>query len=105
METARILKPDDVDRMLGQIEQAVHDRFDKLEKLVVENVVEKPLTRQEAAQHCKCSATTLSALITSGDIPSEYVHKFGGQPRFFASELNEAIRKSKRLKRLQQRES
>jgi excisionase family DNA binding protein len=80
-----------------------HDDFDKLIDMVVDKVadkvskmktVEPTLTKGQAAKYLQVSRQTLEKRFREGDLPASLIHKNGGTPYFFASELEAYLKKS-----------
>lgn len=84
------ITPEGLDRIASNIRQQVADGFTELKAFVIE----KPMTRKEAADYLGIGLTALDNRIKRGDIPGKYVHKNGGTPYFLPSELHELIKKS-----------
>ena len=64
----------------------------KREIVEVFQMQEKPVTIEKAAEHLTVSIQHLRRMISSGQLPKKYVHRFGGSYRFYISELNEYIK-------------
>lgn len=58
------------------------------------HMIEKPLTTKEAADFMRIKRSAFVGRIKSGAIPAQCVHKNGGTPYFFASELQQLIKKA-----------
>jgi hypothetical protein len=86
-ETLHLIPQSDFERLLTSLRQEVRD-------LALVKKEEKPLTKKEAADHLRIGRTALDNRINNGSIPSKYVHKNGGTVYFYASELNELLKKS-----------
>lgn len=56
--------------------------------------IEKPLTKQEAADYMSISLSSLDERLRNGYLPLSLKHTIHGTPYFFASELENFIRKS-----------
>lgn len=56
--------------------------------------IEKPLTKQEAADYLRVHVTTFEARIRNRKLPLSLRHINGGTTYFFASELEAFIKKS-----------
>ena len=56
--------------------------------------IEKPMNSVEAARYLGINPKTLSRKFCNGDLPSSLRHVVGGSVLFFASELEEYIKKS-----------
>lgn len=89
-ETLRLMTDSALDRMITSLREQVRDEFVTLKS----HMVEKPLTKKEAATYLGVTYKTIESRVTSGAIPSEFVHKNGGTVYFFASELNQLLKKS-----------
>ena len=88
MQNAVVLSPPDFDRLISEMKMTFMDEL----KRAKAEVVERPLTRIEAAQHLSIKPGTLDKRIKTGIIPVQYVHYNGGTPYFFASELNKLLK-------------
>ncbi len=84
------LTPNQLDRIATGLRQQIADGVASLKS----HLVEKPLTRREAAEYLGIKLTALDNRIKRGDIPRKLVHKNGGTPYFFASELEQLLKKS-----------
>jgi len=84
------ITPNELDRIATNLRQQVQDGFVMLKT----HMIEKPLTKKEAAIYLNVTYKTIESRITTGAIPSKYVHKNGGTIYFFASELEQLLKKS-----------
>lgn len=82
--------PNELDRIVTGLRQEVADGFTKLKS----HIVEKPLTRIEAAEYLRIGLTAFNNRIRSGAIPKKYLHKNGGTTYFYASELQQLLKTS-----------
>lgn len=89
-QTLIAISPEYLDRLVLNIRQQVADGFVSLKS----HMVEKPLTRREAADFLKIKLSAFQNRINRGDIPAKLIHKNGGTPYFFASELEQFLKKS-----------
>jgi hypothetical protein len=89
-ETLIALTPNEFERLATGIRQQVADGLNELKGFVIE----KPLTRKEAASHLRIAMTAFNNRLRSGAIPSKYVHKNGGTLYFYASELNAMVKET-----------
>lgn len=89
-DTLTLMSPNELERLAAGLRQEVADGF----LLLKTHMTEKPLTVKEAAEYLRIGTSALYNRINSGAIPSQYVHKNGGTVYFFASELNQLLKKS-----------
>lgn len=89
-QTLIALTLNDLDRIAIGIRQQVADGF----KDITSHVVEKPLTVKQAADYLGIKQSAFYNRINRGEIPARLVHRNGGTPYFFASELCELIKTS-----------
>lgn len=89
-ETFQLIPQSDFERLSAGIRQQIADGLAELKGIVIE----KPLNKKEAASYLGIGLTALDNRIKRGSIPKKLVHKNGGTPYFFASELNELLKKS-----------
>ena len=89
-ETLHLMNQSGLDRLVTSIREQVRDEFTTLRS----HMIEKPLNRTEAAAYLGIKLTALDNRIKRGDIPMSLVHKNGGTPYFFASELEKLLKKS-----------
>lgn len=83
--TAQILIAQ-MESLLAQLKTAAeHQSFVKLP-------TEKPLTKQEAADHLRIEYKTLERKLSKGKLPAKLIHRVDGTMLFYASELNEFIK-------------
>lgn len=79
------------------LERLITSLRDEMRNSVIElktHMTEETLTRKEAARYLKIGIKALDKRIQSGQIPKRLVHKNGGTPYFFASELHDLIKQS-----------
>lgn len=86
--TAHILMPSEVDPMAEKIAAIVIKKLTELSR------VEEPLTKDGAAKYLHIALSTLNKRIANGDIPAKYIHRNGGTPYFFPSELETLLKKN-----------
>ena len=89
-KTIQLLPADEIAYMTMQLRQEMRDGFVMLKT----HMIEKPLTRKGAAEYLGIGVKALDNRIQRGVIPSRLIHKNGGTPYFFASELAELLKKS-----------
>lgn len=89
MGTAVVLMPNEVDQFADRVANMVLKRVTELNK------VEEPLTKVGAAKYLKVALSTFNKRLSNGDIPSKYIHRNGGTPYFFASELETLLKSNK----------
>jgi hypothetical protein len=85
-----LMAPDELERLATGLRQQIADGVASLKS----HLIERPLTRREAADYLGIGLTALDNRIKRGDIPRKLVHKNGGTPYFFASELEQLLKKS-----------
>lgn len=89
LEHAVIMRPSDFDQLLSvMIDKAV-------ERIVKVRTAEPPLDKQGAAKYLKITTSTLDRRIREKDLPVTLIHRNGGGVYFFASELEQHLKKSK----------
>lgn len=88
MSIGHIIMPNEVDPLAEKIAAIV------LRKIDERRVIEEPLTKQGAANYFKITVRALNERIAKGKIPSKYIHRNGGTPYFFASELETLLKKN-----------
>jgi hypothetical protein len=92
MNTERQLNPSDLtDEQIDRIAFAV---IGKLEKYTT-NGIEKPLTRQKAAEHIGLGVDMVDKMKRDG-VLQPYYFPGSNVPFYYASEINEALRGRKR---------
>lgn len=77
------------------LERLIINLRDEMRSNVLElktHMIEKPLTTKEAADFMRIKRSAFDNRIKSGAIPAHLVHKNGGTPYFFASELQQLIK-------------
>jgi len=84
------LSRNEVERIVDNLNQRVLDGF----VMIGSHMIEKPLTRQGAADYFGINIKTLDRRLKTGVLPARLVHKNGGTPYFFASELEQLLKKS-----------
>ncbi|MBX4188245.1 MAG: helix-turn-helix domain-containing protein [Candidatus Doudnabacteria bacterium] len=89
-QTLIAITPEYMERMVTNLRQEIADGFVHLKT----HMVEKPIDRTGAAEYLTISLSTLDDRISKGTIPANLVHKNGGTPYFFASELEQLLKKS-----------
>lgn len=89
-QTLIAITPEYLDRLATNIRQQVSDGFVMLKS----HMIEKPLTKKEAASYLFINPKTLESRIRSGAIPAKMVHRNGGTMYFFPSELEQLLKKS-----------
>jgi hypothetical protein len=82
-----VMSDDQLDKL---IQKAIQEGFEKGQK----RTIEKPLTKQEAANYLRISLSTLDERFRSQALPTSLRHYNGGTIYFFASELEAFIKKS-----------
>ena len=81
------ISENDLEKLIIKAEEKAYERGQK-------KPFEKPLTREEAAAFLRIEPATLDRRIKSGVLPATLRHYNGGTIYFFASELENFIRKS-----------
>jgi hypothetical protein len=89
METAVILHPHDLTKFANDVAMLV------LKEVAKMKAVEEPLTKEGAAKYLHVSVPTLERRLRENDLPPSLIHRNGGTPYFFASELEQHLKKSK----------
>lgn len=88
MSQAVILTPDELRDFKNEVIRAISEKFGEMKGTVIES----PMTMVEAAKFCKCHRTTFWKYVKEGVVKP---HKLGKTPLFYATELNEAIKRRK----------
>lgn len=88
MQQAVIINPSDLDRFISEMRVTFVEELTKAKS----QVIEKPLTRGEAAAYLSISTSALDRRVKNGSIPTSLVHYNGGTTYFFASELNRFLK-------------
>lgn len=88
MRPGNFIEDKDLDRFAEKVANIV------LKKVAELKVVEEPLTKEGAAKYLHIALSTLNKRLANGDIPAKYIHRNGGTPYFFASELELLLKKS-----------
>lgn len=85
---AIIFQPEDWDKFKRELSGFVAIEMDKAKR------IERPLTKDAAAEYLSISVRTFDQRIADGKIPTKLIHRNGGTPYFFASELEAFLKKS-----------
>jgi hypothetical protein len=88
MSVAHVIMPSEVDPLAEKIAAMV------IKKVIELKSIEDPLTKEGAAKYLHIALSTLNKRLANGDIPSKYIHRNGGTPYFFASELETLLKKN-----------
>lgn len=88
MNPGYFIEDKDLDRFAEKVANIV------LKKVAELKAVEEPLTKEGAAKYLHIALSTLNKRLANGDIPAKYIHRNGGTPYFFASELELLLKKS-----------
>lgn len=91
MDQLIALNPDEFSRFTERMEVVMIKEIGKIAGVMVE----APMKRKEAARFCKCSLRTFDRLLSQGIVKP---NRLGKTPMFFATELVEAIKKTKKGK-------
>jgi hypothetical protein len=89
MEHAIVIQPGDMDKFISQIV----DRA--IEKIVKIKTAEPTRTKAQAAKYLQISVQTLEKRFRDNELPASLIHRNGGTPYFFESELEQYLKKSK----------
>lgn len=85
-----LITPEYLDRLMTGLRDEMRTSVMELKT----HMTEETLTRKEAARYLKIGIKALDKRIQSGQIPKRLVHKNGGTPYFFASELEQFLKES-----------
>lgn len=85
-----VLDPSDLDTI---IKKMVEEFRAEVAKIKAANI-EKPMTREQAAKFFSCSVDALDKKFRNNKLPAKFRHYNGGTPYFFASELENFLKKS-----------
>lgn len=88
MAVAHVIMPNEVDPLAEKIAAIV------LRKIEERRAIEEPMTKAGAAKYLRISVRTLDERIATGKIPTKVIHRNGGTPYFFASELENLLKKN-----------
>lgn len=89
MKPAYVLEQEDLNKIIEKVVEKVAQETKKWQ------LVEKPLTRNEAAAYFKISPITFDRRLKNGTLPSSLRRYNGGTIYFFASELEAFLKKPK----------
>lgn len=78
---------DNLEKFLEKYTSVVIEEFSK------KKVIEKPMTREEAANYMRISPTTFDRRLKNGTLPMALRHINGGNIYFFASELEAELKR------------
>ncbi len=89
MENAVVFNPNDLPKFANEVASIVLREVAKLRS------IEEPLTKAGAAKYLRITVRSLDRRIENHDLPTSLIHRNGGTPYFFASELEQYLKKSK----------
>lgn len=90
MSHAIIIEPNDLDRLINSLREEIRLGFEKSRSVNID----PPLSRKQAAKFLGISERTLDKRFKEGYYQSELMHGEGRKKSFFASELENYLKKS-----------
>jgi len=89
MQHAIVIQPSDFKQLIAEIAAEV------IKEVVKSMTAEPTLTKSQAAKYLQISVQTLEKRFRENELPTSLIHRNGGTPYFFASELEQHLKKIK----------